>query len=117
MTLAFRLFLVIASVMSFYFVIKNIRKSKLLITDCVFWFFFALLMVILAIFPGIAIAFADLMGIQSPINLVYLIIIALLLLVVFKQTIRISELETKISNIVQEITIDNKDREDSGEKR
>jgi Uncharacterized conserved protein len=110
MTISFRIFLTIIAFASFYFVIKNIRKSKLLISDCIFWFFFSLIVVLLAIFPGIAIFFADLMGIQSPVNLMYLILIGLLLYLTFKQTIRISELETKITNIVQDITIERKDK-------
>lgn len=108
MTLLFRLFLLIVAVLSFYFVIRNIRKAKLLISDCIFWFFFSLLTVILAVFPGIAIFFANLMGIQSPVNLVYLIILALLLFITFKQTIRISGLETRIKDLVQDETINEK---------
>jgi hypothetical protein len=63
-------------------------------------------MIVLAIFPGIANYLAELLGIVSPINLVYLVIIGLLLLKTFKQSIRISELEIKIKNIIQAVTLD-----------
>lgn len=110
MTVGFRIFLLILAIISFYFVIENIRKSKLIIADCIFWFLFSLLILLLAVFPGIAIFFANLLGIQSPVNLVYLIMIGLLLALTFKQTIRISQLETKIKNIVQDITIERHDK-------
>lgn len=116
MTTGFRLFLLLMAVLAFYVVIRNIRRSKMLISDCLFWFFFALLMILLAIFPQIDYFFAGVLGIQSPVNLVYLALIALLIYRDFKQTIRISELETKIKNITQNIAIYRHDHDKEKEK-
>lgn len=105
MTVSLRIFLIIAAVLSFYVVIMNIRKSKMLITDCLCWLFLGFVAILLAVFPGITIFFAKLLGIESPVNLIFLILIAVLFFLCFKQAIRISELEIKIKDLVQDITI------------
>lgn len=116
MTVGFRILLIIMAVLAFTVVIRNIRRSNMLISDCLFWFFFALLILILAVFPQIDYFFAGILGIQSPVNLVYLVMIALLIMIIFSQTIRISRLEAKIRDITQNIAIYRHDKENENEK-
>ena len=103
---ALRLFLFFGAIISFFVVIKNIRKSRMLIADCLCWFFISFLGLSLALFPQISFAISELLEIESPVNLVFLFLISLLLLLTFKQTIRISELEIKIRELTQDITIE-----------
>ena len=106
-----QVFLIVIAVIAFWVVIRNIRRSKMLISDSLFWFFFALLMIILAIFPQIDYFFARIFGIESPVNLIFLTMIALLLFRDMRKTQRITELETKIKNIAQNIAIYQHDTE------
>lgn len=106
MSEALRLFLFFGAIISFFVVIKNIRKSRMLIADCLCWFFISFLGLLLALFPRISFAISELLEIESPVNLVFLFLISLLLLLTFKQTIRISELEIKIRELTQDITIE-----------
>lgn len=101
-----RIFLLIGAFLAFYVVLKNIRKSKMLISDCLGWFFLGFLAILLAVFPEISFFFSKLIGVESPANLIYLILISVLFLLSFKQAIRISELEIKIKDLTQNITID-----------
>lgn len=105
---ALRLVLFFGALFSFYIVIKNIRKSCMLISDCLCWFFIGFLGILLAAFPGISFSLSEVLGIESPVNLVFLFLIALLLFLVFKQTQRISELEIKLRDLTQNITIERK---------
>ena len=109
MTVGFRILLILAALLSFRIVINNIRKSKLRISDSVFWFLFAALLIALAVFPQIAYFFGGLLGIISTVNLVFLVIIALLIFRVFSLTIRVSELNTKLEELAQIIAL--RDRE------
>lgn len=111
MTAGFRILLIVMAALSFWVVIRNIRRSRMLISDCLFWFFFVLLIVILAVFPQIDYFFAGILGIQSPVNLVYLVMIALLIMICFSQTVRISNLETKVRDLTQNIAIYRHDKE------
>lgn len=101
MSLVFRIILIVASVISFLYMMKKIRQSKLQIEHALFWIVFSFIVVILAVFPQIAMFLADLLGIQSTVNLVYLIIIFVLIIKMFMDTLRISKLENKIKNLTQ----------------
>ncbi len=109
MTFAFRALLLFASVWAVYIVVKNIRKSKMLISDSLFWFCFSVVLLILAIYPKISFVLSDLLGVQSAANLVFLVVIAVLIYCVFKQALRISLLEKKIHELTQHIAIREKD--------
>ena len=109
MSIAFRVLLIIAAVWAFLFVINEVRKAKLQISDSLPWFFFMAIFVILALFPQIAIFFASLLGIQSPVNLVFLFIIGILIIRTFKLTLRVSQLDTKIRELAQRSAIERTD--------
>lgn len=106
MTPVFRILLIIVALLAFWFVIHQIRRSQLQIPDSISWMGFGLICVIIALFPQIAISLAELLGVQSPVNLVYLVIIALLILRVFKLSLQLSQLDTKIKELAQTIAID-----------
>lgn len=80
--------------------------------DTIFWIGMSLLLVILSIFPKLASQVSKRIGIDSPVNFVYLVIIFLLLIKCFLLSIKVSQIEDKFNNLVQEIAIrDNKKNE------
>ena len=105
MTVPFRIMLIAAAVSTFFFIISNIRKSKLRISDAIYWFGFSALLIVLAVFPQIAFFFGGLFWIISTVNLVFLVIIALLILRVFTLTLRLSELDQKLEELAQGIAL------------
>lgn len=105
MTVAFRILLIAAAIFTFFFIISNIRRSRLRISDALYWFGFSTLLILLAVFPQIAFFFGGLFGIISTVNLVFLVIIALLILRVFTLTLRLSELDQKLEELAQEMAL------------
>lgn len=105
MTVPFRILLIAAAIFTFFFIISNIRRSKLRISDALYWFGFSTLLILLAVFPQIAFFFGGLFGIISTVNLVFLVIIALLILRVFTLTLRLSELDLKLEELAQEMAL------------
>ena len=101
MTLTLRVLLITVSVVSTAGVIGRIRKAKMQIEDAVFWVLFSFLLILLAIVPRILYYFTGLLGMQSPANLLFLVVIALLLLKVFSMSIKISLLEEKLKTLAQ----------------
>jgi len=96
-----RIFLIIGSLLTAAYVLGRIRKSKMSMESSVFWILFSMVLVVLGIFPDIAEWFARSLGIISPVNLVYLVIIFLLLVKVFVQDQRIARLEGQAKNLTQ----------------
>lgn len=100
-----RALLIIAAVCALGVVGRQVKKEKLLIEDAVFWVVSAAILVIVAIFPGIAINLAYALGFMSASNFVYLVIIALLLWKVFVCSSEISRLKVKVNELAQEIAL------------
>ena len=104
--------LLIGSVFTFLFVMRLIRKSAVRIEDTFFWIFFSFIIIILAAFPRIPYKLATVLGFQSPINLVYLVIIFVLIVNQFLMSLKISKLTIKQKELVQAIAINAKQNKD-----
>ena len=101
----------VSSVLSLLFVIRGLKKARVQLYDTVFWMILALMCVVLSMFPQIAIGMADLIGVQSPVNLVYLVIIFFLLVHCFIQSLRFSRLEAQFKLFVGEDALKNLENE------
>lgn len=99
--------LIIGSVLFCSYVLRKIRHSKFRIEDSVFWICFSFLLILVSVFPQILTAGAKRLGVISPVNFVFLLIIFLLLLKIFLLSRKVSELEDKLKKLVQKIAKEN----------
>ncbi|MGL5434836.1 MAG: DUF2304 domain-containing protein [Lachnospiraceae bacterium] len=113
MTIMFRLCLVTASVLTMLAMMHKIRRSKVRIEDAIFWVLFSIILILFSIFPQIAYWISDLVGTQSPANLIFTMVIFLLLTKVFTMAVRISQLESRLQELVQKIALDEFDNDDT----
>lgn len=104
-SLTLRALLAVGSLLTVVFVLSRIRRSKMQIEDSIFWFVFSALLLLISIFPELAFWAARLLGIQAPINAVYLAIIFLLILKVFFLSVRVSQLDSKVKVLVQKVAL------------
>lgn len=111
-----RILLIVSAVLMLLFMLRKIRQSKLKIEYTVFWIFFASILTIMGIFPKVFYKISDFIGFQSPISMVFLVVIFVLIVRMFFMTIQISQLENKIDNLVQQIAIDRKTDQDRDEE-
>ena len=100
-----RILLFLGSVAVFLVISYCIRKRRIQLKDGVFWIIFSFLLILISIFPILAVWASSILGIQSPSNCVFLILIFLLGCHQFFLTIRISRLEIKNNQLVQNIAI------------
>lgn len=107
-----RVLLLVGALASLLVVANKVKKYKILVEDAVFWIVLDFIFVILAIFPGIAVSLAYVLGFVSPANFVYLVIITLLLWKVFVNSTEISRLKDKVNELAQEIALAHKDDQD-----
>ena len=99
--------LIIGSVFTFLFIMRLIRKSTVRIEDTFFWIFFALLLIVLSLFPNLAYSISSILGFQAPINLVYVVIIFVLIVNQFSMSLKISRLTIKQKELTQQVAITN----------
>ena len=115
MTLTLRALLIIVSVLATTGVIGRIRKAKMQIEDAVFWVLFSFLLILLAVVPRVLYFFTELLGMQSPANLLFLVIIGLLLMKVFSMSIKMSLLEEKLKTLAQNEALEKLERSEAPE--
>lgn len=117
MTITLRVALILVSVATFFQMMKEIRQSKVQIESAIFWIVLALVLVVFSVFPRAADFIAHCLGIYSTANFLFLFAIFVLILKVFYMTIHISQLETKIKELVQKMALEERIREERQAER
>ena len=112
MTPVFRIILIVVSILSTWYILKKIRQSKLQIEYAIFWIVFAGVLVIISLFPWLVSLFTRLLGMQLPVNFVFMVFIFILLVKLFMMTIELSALENKVKDLTQELALEEKERRD-----
>lgn len=105
MSNSLRLVLILGEVITAWMIISKIRKSKIKMNDAIFWVVFGGALLFLAVFPELSYYMANVFGIISPANFIFLLIIALLCEKMLTLTIKISQLEEKIEVMAAEVAI------------
>lgn len=100
-----RAVLFLGSVTVFSLISRSIRKGRIQLKDGIYWIVFSFLLILISVFPILAVWAARLLGIQSASNCVFMIIIFLLGCHQFFLTIRVSQLEMKLHRLVQSVAI------------
>ncbi len=109
MTVALRMILFFGSLLMLIYMIRKVRKSKVQIEKTVFWIVLGVVLIMISIFPSIVFWIADLLGIQSPANLVWISVCFILLVKQFMTTLELSQMETKLKELVEEIALKEKE--------
>ena len=111
MSIVLRIALIVVSALVMYFVLKKIRKAQLEIDDSIYWIVFAVLLLVISIFPGIAVGASKLLGVRSPANFVFLVRIFLVLIKLFQISIDLSIQKHLLNHLVQKIALLNQEHD------
>lgn len=112
MSVVFRILLIVMSVLTTCYILKKIRQSRLQIEYAIFWMLFAFGLIIMSLFPWLVSLLTRLVGMQLPVNFVFMVLIFVLLVKLFMMTIELSTLENKVKDLTQELALDEKEREE-----
>jgi hypothetical protein len=105
MNLILRAVLIAGALLTLIYFVYQIRKKRLQIDYTLFWVLFSGLLFVVALFPQIIISAAHLLGVDSPANLVFLVIIFLLVLRLFSVTLKLSRLNQQVSDLIQRLAL------------
>ena len=105
MSVTLQLLLIFAAAVTVFWILRNIRKFRVKMEDAIFWTFFAVVLLALAFFPGISYGLSSVLGVISPANLIFVIVIFLLLEKIFTLSIIVSQLEDKVSVLSSELAL------------
>ena len=116
MSSSLRLGLLLASIMVFVLILYTVIRRQLNIKYSIVWMLWALLSLLMAIFPESFYSLSHLLGIQMPVNTVFLIMTALLYALTFYVYIMISKHNNEIINLTYEVASLKKELEELKKK-
>ena len=108
----FRVILIVVSLLTTFYILKKIRQSKLQIEYAIFWILFAGVLIVFSLFPWLVSMLTRLIGMQLPVNFIFMFFIFVLLVKMFLMTIELSTLENKVKDLTQELALEEKERAD-----
>lgn len=106
MTFMLRIVLIVVSVATTILIMRKIRQSKLQIEDSIFWIGFSFILILFSIFPQIPAILARMAGTYTTANFIFLSVIFLLIVKMFHMSIKMSQLETRVKELVQEMALE-----------
>lgn len=106
-----------ASLLVLLFVFYLLRRGVLREKFAVFWLLVAVALIVMAVFPSLVAAAAQLLGVQVPANLLFFLTAVLLLLVSVQLSYEISRLEAKTRRLAEELALLRDAVRDLAEKR
>ena len=112
MSAVFQVLLIFGAILMTYYILKRIRQSKLQIEYAIFWIVFSGILLIFSIFPFLVAMLTRMIGMELPVNFIFLFFILILILKAFFQTIETSALENKVRNLTQRLAIEEKERQE-----
>lgn len=111
MTVTLRFLCVIGAAITFFGMAQQIKKSKIKIEDSIFWVLLSGLLLLIALVPNIASFFSHLFGFMATSNFVFCGLIAILLMKEFHNTMQISQLKHKVTELAQEDALERNERD------
>ncbi|MEG0166385.1 MAG: DUF2304 domain-containing protein [Ruthenibacterium sp.] len=105
MTGLLRVIMLVGALGTLIYMLRQISRSRMEIEYSIFWALFSGMLVLLGLFPQIAIRAAIFAQIESPINAVFLIIIFVLIIKLFGTTMRISKMQQQLTRMAQHIAL------------
>ena len=108
MTQTASLFISIVIVLFVVYSFHLIKKDKLSIRYSLSWYILSVILLIAVWFPNLLVVLAKLLGIYSPINLVFFVGFCLSLWILFSLTRIVSIQSSKIESLAQQIALSEK---------
>lgn len=117
MTLALRIILIVASVFVTLYALRKIRKAQLNIDDAFYWIIVSVILLVMSIFPIVPSYLSALIGIESPANFVFLVMIFLAFVKMFSLSIEFSIQKYRLNKLVQKIALNTHVNTDENERK
>lgn len=95
------IFFISISIILLLYILRAIKKNFFSESESIFWFFGGIFILVLAIFPELLDRLANLVGIDYPPSMLFLLGLFFLLFINFSQDKKISSLNEKVKELVQ----------------
>lgn len=97
--------LLVICILGFLFILWAVKKKKMLFKHALLWWFLDIVLIILIFIPGILRFIADLMGIETISNMIFLFGFIIILGIILLLTMLVAEQKAQITTLSQEVGI------------
>lgn len=108
MNIRIQIIIGIAVVLAEIIIVNMIRKKKLELRYALAWLFVGAAILLLDCFPGLITKLSDVLGIVSPINMLFFLGFCFSLVIIFTLTVAVSRMSIRIKQLTQEIALHEK---------
>ena len=105
MTVKAQIILIVIFLIGLCLVINAVRKKKLQLKFALPWIICIIVLTILVAVPGVITGLAELMGIYSPVNLIFFLGFVFSLCIAFVQSITISKTAAQLRQLTQAVAL------------
>ena len=102
MTAHFQFLLILGAVIMLLIIFVLLKKGKMTVKYSLLWLGLAVVLVIFAICPYVVYVLRDLLDVEMPVNLVFMLMFCFVLVVLISLSIAVSQLAEKCKRLTQE---------------
>lgn len=100
-----RIILLVGASLTAFWILNRIRRMKVKMEDAIYWVVFAIILLVLGLWPELTYWLTRKLRMQSPANLIFLVIIFLMIEKMFTLSIIVSQLEDKVAILAAELAL------------
>ncbi len=115
MSVKLQILIIVVVIMAMLYIIDLVRKKVIDFRYALLWLVVALCVLLFAVIPQLLNYLSKLLGIASPVNMLFFLGFCLSIVVIFSLSIALSNLQDKVKKTAQEIAIIRKDMYDANQ--
>lgn len=101
MTAQFQFFLILGAAVLLLVIFALLKKGRMSVKYSLLWLALAVVLVIFAVYPYVVYVLRDLLDVEMPVNLVFMLMFCFVLLVLLSLSIAVSQLADKCRRLTQ----------------
>ena len=105
MSITLRIALCIVSILYLFIIVKSIKSRKLQLSFSIFWIFIAGVMLLALAFPNFVETLSKWLGFELTSNMVFFVTIFIAFYLIFNLTIKVSNDNSRIRELIQKVSI------------
>lgn len=109
MSVKLQILIIVVILLAMLYIVDHVRKKSIDFRYALLWLFVCICVLVLTVFPKLLTVLAEILGIASPVNMLFFLGFCLSIVVIFTLSIALSNLTDKVKKMAQEIAIIRKD--------
>lgn len=105
MSLKLQVIIILALLVTAGLIVNMVRKQKIDLRYALGWILICIPILILTVFPSLITQISNLLGIASPVNMLFFVGFIFVIIIIFTLSVSVSHLATKLKMMAQEIAI------------